>query len=60
MKLVDVMYVYKFVRVNLEGVFTRKPKTSHHRLIEEHTKEGQRLIQIFSPAVSASGGGIPN
>jgi hypothetical protein len=40
MELVDVMYEYKFVRVDLEGVFTRKPKTSHHKLIEEHAKEG--------------------
>ena len=54
------MYEYKFVRVELGGIFTRKPKADHHRLVEEYAKEGWRLVQIFSPAVSASGGGIPD
>jgi hypothetical protein len=54
------VYEYKFVRVDLEGIFTRKPKEDHHRLIEENAKEGWRLVQIFSPAVSARGGGIPD
>jgi len=54
------VYEYKFVRVDLGGVFTRKPKADHHRLVEEYAKEGWRLVQIFSPAVSATGGGIPN
>jgi hypothetical protein len=39
-------------------VFTRKPKADHHRLIEEYSKDGWRLVQVFSPAVSARGGGI--
>jgi hypothetical protein len=56
----NAMYEYKFVRVDLEGTFTRKPKADHHRLIEEYAKEGWRLVQIFSPAVSARGGGIPD
>ena len=54
------VYEYKFVKVDLEGLFTRRPKMDHHRLIEEYAKEGWRLVQIFSPAVSATGGGIPN
>ena len=54
------MYEYKFVRVDLEGVFTRKLKADHHRLVEEYAREGWRLVQIFSPAVSARGGGIPD
>ena len=54
------MYEYKFVRVDLEGILTRKPKADHHRLVEEHAKQGWRLVQIFSRAVSATGGGIPN
>ena len=55
-----IVYEYKFVRVDLGGVFTRKPKADHHRLVEEYAKEGWRLVQIFSPAVSATGGGIPD
>ena len=56
------MYEYKFVRVNLEGIlfFARKPKVDHHRLIEEHAREGWRLVQIFAPAVSVVSGGTPD
>ncbi len=55
------MYEYKFVKIDLEGfwISTKKPKTDHHRLIEEHAKEGWRLVQIFAPSVSVMGGGIP-
>ncbi len=55
------MYEYKFVKVDLEGFWlsTKKPKADHHKLIEEHAKEGWRLVQIFAPAVSVTGGGIP-
>jgi hypothetical protein len=54
------MYEYKFVKVELEGTFTRKPKADYHRLVEKNAEKGWRLVQIFSPAVSASGGGIPD
>ena len=54
------MYEYKFVRVELGGRWTRKPKQEHHRLVEEYAKEGWRLVQIFSPAVSVLGGGTPD
>jgi hypothetical protein len=54
------LYEYKFVRVDLEGIFTRKPKQEHQKLVEEYAKKGWRLVQIFSPAVSARGGGIPD
>jgi len=47
------MYEYKFVRVDVEGVWTRRPTVPHHRLIEEYAKEGWRFVQIFAPAVSA-------
>ena len=55
------MYEYKFVRVDLEGflIATRRPKVDHHRLIEEHAREGWRLVQIFAPAVSVMSGGTP-
>ena len=54
------MYEYKFVNDELEGVFARKPKADHHRLGEEYAKDGWRLIQIFFPAVSARGEGVPD
>jgi len=55
------LYEYNFVRIELEGfwISTKKPKADHHRLIEEYAKEGWRLVQIFAPAASVMGGGIP-
>lgn len=55
------MYEYTFVKVDLGGFWlsTKKPKADHHKLIEEYAKEGWRLVQIFAPAVSVTGGGIP-
>jgi hypothetical protein len=55
------MYQYKFVKIELGGfwISARKPKADYHRLIEEHAKEGWRLVQIFAPSVSVMGGGIP-
>lgn len=54
------MYEYKFVKVELKGVFTRNPREDYHRLIDDYAKEGWRLVQIFSPAVSATAGGVPD
>ena len=54
------MYEYKFVRGDVGGVFTRKPTSDHHLLIEQYAKDGWRLVQIFAPAVSASAGGVPD
>jgi len=54
------LYEYKFVRVEFSGLFTKSPKSDYHRLVEEYAKEGWRLIQIFSPAVSVTGGGTPD
>ena len=48
------------MKVDVEGVFTRKPKADHHRLIEEYAKDGWRLVQLSSPADSVHGGGIPD
>ena len=54
------MYEYKFVKIDLEGLFTRKPKEDYHRVVEKYAEEGWKLIQIFSPSISVGGGGIPN
>ncbi len=55
------MYEYTFVKVDLEGfwISTKKPKADHHKLIEEYARKGWRFVQIFAPAVSVMGGGIP-
>ena len=55
------MYQYKFVKIDLKGfwIANKKPKMDHHKVIEDHAKEGWRLVQIFAPSISVMGGGIP-
>ena len=48
------MYEYKFVRIQL-SFFFRKAKEDYHWLIEEHAKQGWRLVQIFAPPTSGYG-----
>lgn len=56
------MYEYKFVKIDLEGFFLadKRPKIDHHQVVEQHAREGWRLVQIFAPSVSVMAGGIPN
>ena len=47
------MLNYKFVTINLDrGLLTRKPSRDYHAVIEEHARQGWRLVQIFAPPVS--------
>lgn len=56
------MYEYKFVKD--EVIFPlfgqKEPIHDYHKIIEEHAKEGWRLVQIFSPAVGTGFGGNVN
>jgi hypothetical protein len=54
------MYEYKFVKVELTGIFNRSPKEDYHRLVEDYATEGWRLVHIFSPAVAVTVGGVPD
>lgn len=54
------MYEYRFVKIDLDGMMTKKPKDDYHRVIDQYAREGWRLVQIFAPSVSVGGGGIPN
>jgi hypothetical protein len=56
------MYEYKFVKVELDGIpfLERRPRVDHRRIIEEHARDGWRLVQIFAPSVSVVSGGTPN
>lgn len=38
------MYEYKYVECTLGGFFT---DANHHEIIDEHAKEGWRLIQVL-------------
>ncbi len=48
-------YEYRFIKVDLSGFATLKPKENYHGIIEEHAKDGWRLVQVFSPAVGTGG-----
>jgi hypothetical protein len=49
-------YDYKFVRVELNsGLRIDTPKNDYRKIIQDHGKEGWRLLQIFAPATSGTG-----
>jgi hypothetical protein len=51
-----VRYDYKFVRVDLKSSFrTDTPKDDYQKIVQEHGREGWRLLQIFAPATSGTG-----
>jgi len=45
---------YKFVRLEL-GSWSGKPKGDYREIINEHAREGWRLVQIFAPATAGPG-----
>jgi hypothetical protein len=48
------MYEYRFVRVSLDrGVLETRPDADYRSLVENRVREGWRLVQIFSPSVTA-------
>lgn len=50
------MLNYKFVTIDLDrGLLTRKPSRDYHAVIEEHARQGWRLVQIFAPPVYGYG-----
>jgi hypothetical protein len=51
------MYDYKFVRLEMEKFsFTElKPKQDYHIIVEEHARQGWRLVQILTPPTGIYG-----
>ncbi|MBB6713928.1 DUF4177 domain-containing protein [Clostridium gasigenes] len=49
------MYEYKFIRLELRGLIESKPKQDYHAIVEEHAKEGWRLVQVLAPPTGAYG-----
>lgn len=49
------MYEYKFVKIDMKGFFELKPKQDYHVIIEEHAKEGWRLVQVLTPPIGPQG-----
>ena len=48
------MYQYKYVNATLGGFFS---VANHHEIIDEHAKEGWRLVQVLS--IEYNGHGKP-
>jgi len=49
------MYKYKFVKISMTGFISLKPKEDYKKIIETHSKEGWRFVQIFAPATKGYG-----
>lgn len=49
------MFEYKFVKLELKGIFTSKPKQDYHDIINAHAKEGWRLVQVLTPPTGVYG-----
>jgi hypothetical protein len=48
------MYEYRFVRVSLDrGLLETRPDMDYRRIEDNQAREGWRLVQIFSPSVTA-------
>jgi len=49
-------YEYKFVKVELKSGFSRlAPKEDYHEIIQNLSKEGWRLVQVFAPGTADHG-----
>lgn len=46
------MYKYKYVKATLGGLFTQ---ANHHEVIDQHAKEGWKLVQIVPMAYNGHG-----
>jgi hypothetical protein len=48
------MYEYEFVNVDFSW-WGQKVKEDYHKLVEDHAKQGWRLVQIFASSTGAGG-----
>ncbi|WP_409229383.1 DUF4177 domain-containing protein [Gudongella sp. SC589] len=46
------MYEYKYVQATLGGFFT---EANHHDIIDEHSREGWRLVQVLPTEYNGHG-----
>ena len=50
------MFDYKFVTIPLDrGWLVRRPAQDYHTVIQDHARQGWRLVQIFAPGTGAYG-----
>lgn len=48
------MYEYKYVKIKVTG-FIRRPESDYHAIIDQHAREGWRLVQILTPPIGSYG-----
>lgn len=51
------MFEYKYVKIDMTraGFMEIKPKEDYHKLIDEHSRQGWRLVQVFAPPTWSDG-----
>jgi Domain of unknown function (DUF4177) len=42
------IYEYKFIKLKI-SIWTGKPKQNHQEIIQDHARQGWRLVQIVQP-----------
>jgi len=47
-------YEYKFVKLDFSW-FLQRTNDDYHKVVEEHGKDGWRLVQLFTPGTGLSG-----
>lgn len=48
------MYEYKYVKIKVIGLI-RRPESDYHVIIDQHAREGWRLVQILTPPIGSYG-----
>ena len=45
-------YEYKYVLIDLKSTWRgKKPERDYHDVIDEHARQGRRLVTIFAPGI---------
>ena len=49
------MINYKFVRINVRGLFNPTPEEDYRKRVKELAEEDWRLVQVFAPGLGPYG-----
>ncbi len=48
-------FEYEFIRINVEGFFSKQPVEDYHEIIHKKAAEGWRLVTVVTPPSGAQG-----
>lgn len=49
-------FEYKFVKISMKNALMKvEPRENYHQIIEQHAKDGWRLVQVFAPPIRGYG-----